>query len=233
MNTRFLRMRGPARATKPARRLLVESLETRMLLAVITVDSTADANPPDTALTLREAIEIADGTLAVSSLTSQQQGQVSGTLLTTAPGNTIDFDIPGSGVQTINITSEMPAITVPVTIDGYTQPGSIPNTLASGDNAVLLIELNRGSESIDGLTITAGESTVEGLVIDGNESEFTGAIVISNGGGNLIEGNFLGPSPDGTASPNTQGEALQINSGDNTIGGTTPACATSCRSATC
>src|SRR5262245_57987709 len=40
----------------------------------------------------------------------------------------IDFDIPGSGVQTITLLSALPTITGPVTIDGYTQPGSSPNT---------------------------------------------------------------------------------------------------------
>src|SRR3954447_15983623 len=54
----------------------------------------------------------------------------------------ISFNIPGSGVRTIAPVTELPAITSPVTIDGYTQTGSTANTLANGDNAVLLIELN-------------------------------------------------------------------------------------------
>ena len=59
------------------------------------------------------------------------------------PGlDTIAFAIPGAGMHTISPTSPLPNITDPVVIDGYTQPGSSPNTLANGDNAVLLIELN-------------------------------------------------------------------------------------------
>src|SRR4030095_15991171 len=36
----------------------------------------------------------------------------------------------------------LPAITGPVTIDGYTQAGATGNELAVGDNAILRIELN-------------------------------------------------------------------------------------------
>src|SRR5438132_13693046 len=40
------------------------------------------------------------------------------------PGtDTIAFNIPGSGVKTINPTSSLPLITDPLIIDGTTQPG--------------------------------------------------------------------------------------------------------------
>src|SRR5262245_38726721 len=48
----------------------------------------------------------------------------------------IAFDIPGSGVHTITPASSLPTITDPVTIDGYTQNGANPNSLALGSNAV-------------------------------------------------------------------------------------------------
>src|SRR5580765_1467198 len=54
----------------------------------------------------------------------------------------VSFNIPGGGVHTISVTSGLPSITDPVTIDGYTQPGSSANTLVAGDNAVLLIEID-------------------------------------------------------------------------------------------
>jgi hypothetical protein len=62
-----------------------------------------------------------------------------------APGaDAIAFNIPGRGVHAIGPLSPLPALTddAGVTIDGYTQPGASPNTLAIGDNAVLLVELN-------------------------------------------------------------------------------------------
>ena len=54
----------------------------------------------------------------------------------------INFAIPGAGVRTINVGGTLPQINQSVTIDGYTQPGSSPNTNATGAiNAVPLIEL--------------------------------------------------------------------------------------------
>ena len=57
--------------------------------------------------------------------------------------DTINFDIPASdpncnatsGVCTISPTSALPTITQAVSIDGYSQPGASPNTLAAGSNA--------------------------------------------------------------------------------------------------
>src|SRR5882672_2436848 len=54
----------------------------------------------------------------------------------------IEFNIPSSGVHTIATALE---ITDPVTIDGYTQPGAHANTLAVGNDAVVLIELDGSS----------------------------------------------------------------------------------------
>src|SRR5215211_2773607 len=53
--------------------------------------------------------------------------------------DTINFNIPGSGVKTISPDSELPNITEAVTINGYTQGDAHPNTLARGNNAVLNI----------------------------------------------------------------------------------------------
>ena len=61
------------------------------------------------------------------------------------PGaDTINFNIPGAGVHTIVLTTWLPNTTDPVTVDGYTQPGSSPNTLplAQGTNAVLNVEID-------------------------------------------------------------------------------------------
>jgi hypothetical protein len=59
------------------------------------------------------------------------------------PGpDTIAFAIAGAGVQSIALQSGLPAVTDPVTIDGYSQPGTKPNMQDQGDNAVLLVEVN-------------------------------------------------------------------------------------------
>ncbi len=56
----------------------------------------------------------------------------------------IHFAILGSGVHTITLDSDLPAIAEDLTIDGYTQSGSSPNSNGPGlgDNAVLQIEIN-------------------------------------------------------------------------------------------
>ena len=56
----------------------VEILEGRQLLAMITVNTVNDINSAGAALSLRQAIEISNGTLDVSSLTMLQQAQVQG-----------------------------------------------------------------------------------------------------------------------------------------------------------
>ena len=142
----------------------------------------------------------------------------------TAGTQTISFNIPGAGVQTIKPLTPLPNITDPVIIDGYTQPGASANTLATGDNAVLLIELD-GSLIVGGSTglrITNGGSTVRGLVV--NLFNGTG-ISLLNVGGNTIEGCFIGPDADGlTFLASSNGTGIDIsNSPNNTIGGTSPA----------
>src|ERR1051325_1070262 len=144
-----------------------------------------------------------------------------------AGAEVIAFNIAGAGVKTISPTSALPTITDPVTIDGYSQPGASANTLANGDNAILLIEINgTNSGGADGLSITAGSCIIQGLVINGfaNTHNYNASgIIVTLKGGNVIAGNFLGTNSNGTAkSPNAEGVYI-IGSPNNLIGGTTPA----------
>ena len=136
----------------------------------------------------------------------------------------ISFNIASGGVQTIALTSGLPGISDPVTIDGYTQPGASPNTLAVGNNAVLLIELNgSGAGSANGLIIRASHCTVRGLVI--NRVAYTGIHIQTVGfpsTNNVIEGNFIGTDPGGTLDLGN-GLGVAISAPRNTLGGTTPA----------
>ena len=143
------------------------------------------------------------------------------------PGlDTIAFDMPGSGVQTITPATSLPAITDPVLLDGYTQPGSSANTLVTGDDAVLLIELDGTTAAGIGLLIEGpnGGSTVRGLVIN----RFPVGIKIGQGvetDGNTIAGNFIGTDPTGMSTLVTGGQQMiyvSHSSANNTIGGTTP-----------
>ena len=128
------------------------------------------------------------------------------------------FAIPGSGVQTIAVATALPAITESVAVDGYTQPGSVPNSNPYFTNAVLRIEL-QGSGT-DGLTVTGGATSIRGLAMHG----FQNAIAVTSAlGGNLIAGNFLGTDAAGApTSGNTNGVSITGTSGD-IVGGEAPA----------
>ena len=139
--------------------------------------------------------------------------------------DTISFAIPGSGLQTIIPLTTFPIISDPVAIDGFTQPGSSPNSLAVGDNSVHLIELNGNGANFACLTISAGNSTVRGLVINRfNGNGPANAINLLTNGGNKIEGCFIGISADGATAQSNSRLGIDVeSSSNNTIGGTTPA----------
>ena len=135
------------------------------------------------------------------------------------PGHdTISFNISGGGPHTIAPISALPTITAPVTIDGYSQPGASPNTLAVGNDAVLKIELS-GPDALNGLKIEADDSTVKGLVASNWEN---GIFLGVDATGNTVRGNFIGIDTPGPQSSNNIGVVL-TNALNNTIGGTTAA----------
>ena len=199
--------------------------------------------------------DVSDGnTTSISALitTPGADGKISLREAITAANNTsgadeIGFNIAGSGVKTIYLlTSKLPPITDTVTIDGYTQPGASPNTLAVGDNAVLLIQITGNILPVaqlgTGLQLDADNCVIQGLVINqfSGSTGFPpppndGAIVV-HGNGNVIAGNFIGTNAAGTVyaqqalnppdGDRTNQVGLSISgssSGNTTIGGTTPA----------
>jgi hypothetical protein len=141
--------------------------------------------------------------------------------------DTIDFAIAGGGVHSIALTSPLPAITDAVTIDGYTQSGSLANTndTSQGLNTVLMVEIN-GSGAGAGticLDVAATDTTIRGLVINGCD---TAGIRLQNTASNtVIEGNFIGTDPTGTTSSSSHptAEIVGIAPQSPRIGGTTPA----------
>jgi CSLREA domain-containing protein len=194
--------------------------------ATITVTTTADdITPNDGSVSLREAITAvnAGNNLGDPDIIAENPG-------TFGPHDTINFNIPIiplGPLKTINVGTDasaagigLPTIVNPVTIDGYTQPGSSMNTLSSGDNAVLRIELNGTSAGASsfGLFINAGSSTVRGLVIN-RFFEFN--IELASNGGDVIAGNFIGTNVTGTAKLGNSGGGVSVqNAPSSNIGGT-------------
>ncbi len=119
---------------------------------------------------------------------------------------------------------QLPAILSPVLIDGYTQPGSSPNTNSQGAlNTVLKIVLSAANSPTTGLSFSGGSegSTVRGLVVNGGWNY--GIVFFSDSGS--VCGCFVGTNAAGTAvrsPPNVRG--IESDGGDDFIaGGFSPA----------
>jgi CSLREA domain-containing protein len=117
----------------------------------------------------------------------------------------IAFNIPGSGVHTINLASALPTITDetgPLEIDGYTQPGSSPNTDALASNAVINIAIVGGGDGVvtaeqyHALRVTSANNTIRGLAIYSawRKIWLTGPGATNN----LVAGSYIGTDPAAT-----------------------------------
>ena len=193
--------------------------------ATITVTGNGDTIAVDGLVTLREAItSINNGANVNADVVAVGAYGTS---------DTINFNIAGAGVHTIQPTSALPSIVKPVFINGYTQGVATPNTLAVGDNAVLLIEIdgtNAGLGTNAFTVLTAGSgSTFQGLVINRfkqNGSGNGGGAFLLNAGSNCtISGNFLGTNTAGSAASANDGAGIFAGNAaaNNTIGGTATA----------
>ena len=134
------------------------------------------------------------------------------TLANASPGlDTIDFDIPGTGVQTIMPTAPLPFITDPVKIDGTSQPGFASTPL------IRIVGTSAGPTASGLELLDQTGSTIQSLSIAG----FSGAgIEISGGGSTVIYGSLIGTNSTGTAA-DANGIGILITTGSlgNTIGG--------------
>jgi hypothetical protein len=186
---------------------MLERFEDRLTPSTFTVTNTDDGGP---------------GSLRQAMLDAEATANVGGP-------DQIQFDIPGSGVHTLTPAEFLPIIHYPVIIDGYTQPGASPNTLAVGDNAVLKIEIDCSAiSSSEGLFIFSGGggSAVRGLVINHDD---VNAFLIGPGFGfpsdnNTIAGNFIGTDVTGAVYLAGTLDDISIEGGvGNRIGGLMPA----------
>jgi hypothetical protein len=143
----------------------------------------------------------------------------------TTVADDIRFAIPGSGPHVIEIASSLPTFTQPVTVDGYSQPGASPNTLAAdagGLNSVIAIEIAPPTPATTGRAINlSGPAlvTLRGLAIHG----FSDAGIVANNGNLRLEGCYLGTRADGSLPERAQREGILLVGGQAVIGGTDPA----------
>jgi hypothetical protein len=186
--------------------------------ATITVTTTADETITNDApsVSLREAIISIDNQADTGADVTANRVGGYGT------EGTINFAIPGSGRHTIFPGSALPTLTRPLTIDGTTQLGSSPNTLANADNAQTMVLLDGAGAGPDasGLFLGSGSdvSTIKGLDVFG----FRGGDISIQSSFNTIVGNDLGFDLGGGPSVSPRG-VLILDATNNVIGGTTTA----------
>jgi CSLREA domain-containing protein/uncharacterized repeat protein (TIGR02543 family) len=126
----------------------------------------------------------------------------------------ITFDIPGPAPHRIQPTSELPAITDPVVIDGTSEPDY-------AGAPVIELEGSAVATAVNGLTITGGDSVIRGITIYGFGEN---GIYISDGDNNIIEGNYIGTDPSGALGVGNADNGIYIfGSSDNVVGGTVAA----------
>ena len=133
----------------------------------ITVTSNQNTVTPDDRLTLREAIELSNGTLNPTQLSPTERLQITPSV----NGSTIRFNLP-AGQTTIALTRSLPDLTSAVTLDGTTQPGYDATTRLFEQNADVrkpIVEITPapGIDILRGLTITSDRVTVRGLSLYG------------------------------------------------------------------
>ena len=136
--------------------------------------------------------------------------------------DTIAFAIPGSGVHTIQPQSSL-TISEAVVIDGFTQPGSSPNTLLVGNDAVYKIELDASGIPFtnDFLRVLTSGATIRGLLI--NRTNGLSIFIDVGDDNNKIVGNWIGTDVTGTQYLGTNFSAIRIQGSSNQLGGTAPA----------
>ncbi|MDJ0735197.1 MAG: OmpA family protein [Nostocaceae cyanobacterium] len=132
----------------------------------VTVNSNEDTIQPDDKLTLREAIEILNTTIALEKLTPEEK-----TLVQVHPSPTIEFQLPPTQT-TIQLEDILPPLSTPgLVIDGTTQPGydSSKSTTAEIAIPTPLVSITPAAnrEIFRGLTVVADNITIRGLSLYG------------------------------------------------------------------
>lgn len=144
----------------------------------------------------------------------------------------IEFNIPGSEVHTININSDLPAVTEKVTIDGYTQTGAQANTASNPEplNSVIKIEISATSATITqgAIGVVAADSVVKGISVydaSGPDGDFSFVNVALVGSGTKLQGSYVGLKADGTTPGTYDKNCVSVVSlgAEVLVGGTNPA----------
>ena len=180
-------------------------------MAMVFASITASAAAPDPTCSLQviNTLDSGAGSLRAAILCANQ----------TAGPDRITFAIPGAGPHVIQLVTSLPELTETVTIDGFSQLGSRPNTSSSTlTDALLRMEI-RGRTGIEfGLVVSAPDCVIQGLALN----SFTTAALKLQGDRSVIHGNFIGVDATGAQEfPNLR-TGILVQGVDQRIGGTSP-----------
>jgi parallel beta-helix repeat protein len=127
----------------------------------------------------------------------------------------IVFEIPGNGVHTIALQTDLPIITKPLTIRGYSQPGADPATEEDPATPTVVID---AANALRGIDIGGDDVEVRGLVVKNAQGEG----IHVEGRDNVVAGNHIGTNAAGDASRPNGGPGVQVSGQDNLVGGPEP-----------
>ncbi|MBL0030025.1 MAG: right-handed parallel beta-helix repeat-containing protein [Rhodanobacteraceae bacterium] len=134
---------------------------------------------------------------------------------------TIEFNIAGTCPRVIAPATNLPTITSPVSILGYSQPGSARNSDAVAFNGTLCVALVGNGARTTGLHLLTGADetmSVEGLSFNGFISE---GVKISGSGIGEVRGNLFGGNLSGVIllEPGFEDAAIRIQDADRSVVG--------------
>src|SRR2546423_1978361 len=125
------------------------------------------------------------------------------------PGaDVINFNIAGGGPFTISATAPLPAITEAVTIDGYSQPGSVTGTI-SGRTILINLDGSLAGAGANGLIVDANSVTIDGLAVYGFSGD--GIHVNPLRAGLFVWGSYIGTDNTGTTAFSNAGHGINFD----------------------
>ena len=155
--------------------------------AVFGVNNTADAGGGS----LRSAINAANGTAVLDQIL---------------------FNIPGPGPHVITLANDLPAITQPVAIRGYSEPNASVATANSAANPSVVIN---ATNAVRGLHLNGNGIEVRGLVV--NNAQNDGMWIV--GDNNIVTGSYVGTNAAGNATALNGNHGVDIDGFNNRVGG--------------
>ena len=143
------------------------------VFATVAVGAQSYGAPP-----LQTQFAITDGVLIVDTTADSGPGSLRQAILNANTESgltvTIDFAIPGAGVQTIDPVTPLPPITGSLLIDGSSQPGYAGTPLIALGGPSTYLTISGGSATVRGLKVS-------GIAIDPDTNERLLAVIDDNG----------------------------------------------------